>query len=62
MATVPCPSCASRVEIEAKRCPQCGGSMSLFLLLVTRRPWIAAIIALGALAFVAYCDWAYTNP
>jgi hypothetical protein len=61
MSTVPCPSCGHGVAIDAKRCPGCGGQISLARLLVHHRPRLAAVIFAGCLAFFSYCWWSCTH-
>lgn len=62
MATIPCPSCGHAVDIKVKRCPTCGGPMSLVRLLVKRQPALALAIAVAGMGFLVYCYWSFTHP
>lgn len=62
MATVSCPSCGLGVAVDAKRCPKCGGTMSLARLLWARDQKLTVGIVIACLAFLGLCYWSYRLP
>lgn len=62
MATIPCPSCGHLVDIKSKRCPKCGGPMTLLRLVIARQPALALAIAIAGVGFLASCCWSFTHP
>jgi hypothetical protein len=62
VVAIPCPSCGAGVQVDAKRCPRCGNSMSLARLLIAKRPAFALLLGIAVLLFLGYCYWAYEHP